>query len=98
MPSLKPPYKEVSVKAITSEHKKLAVSGVIVSKNLDSISIDDGTGVITALIATELPINTFVRVAGFLLDYGNGYEIQAHFIQDLSTVNQKLYKKVKASL
>ena len=98
MPQLNQPYKEVNIKEVDSTQKKIAVSGFIVSKNLDRISIDDGSGIINAIIETELPINTYVRVSGFLLNYGDGYEIQAHLIQDLSNINQKLHKKVRALL
>ena len=98
MPQLKQAYKEITIKDIDSTQKKIAVSGYIVSKNLDRISIDDGSGVINAIITTELPINSYVRVSGFMLNYGNGYEIQAHLIQDLSSINQKLHKKVKSLL
>lgn len=100
MPQLKQSYKETNIKdIISSKQKKIAIAGYIVSKNLDKISIDDSTGVINAIIETDLPINTFVKLYGFLLDYGNNsYEIQGHLIQELSNVNQSLYKKVKSML
>jgi len=98
MPILKPAYKETNIKDLSNKTIKIAISGLIVNKDIERITIDDGTGAVNAVIQTELPVNTFVRVYGILLPYEKGFEIQGHVIQDLSNINQNLLKKVKSLL
>jgi Tat protein secretion system quality control protein TatD with DNase activity len=98
MPQLNPSYKSTSIKDLSKETLKIAVTGLIVNKNENTITIDDGTGSIPVLIETDLPMNTFVKIYGILIPAEEGFEMQGHVIQDLSKINQELYKKVKSFL
>ena len=90
-----PAYKEKFINEITIKDIKIAVSGLIINKDDNLIFIDDGTGVIAANIETSLPINSFVKVFGYLINNGEEMQIQGQLIQDLTQVNKKLYNKVK---
>ena len=98
MPQLNPPYKEQNIKDLNSNTLKIAITGLIVSKSENMITIDDRTGSLPVLIDTDLPVNTFVKVYGILIPSDQGFELQGNLIQDLSKINQELYKKVKSSL
>ena len=93
-----PAYKEKFIKDIKKEDIKIAVSGIIVSKDNGKIVIDDTTGNIPVEIETELEMNKFVRVFGVLIPYDDGFEVQGHIIQDLSELDIEKYMKVKALL
>ncbi|MBS3153351.1 hypothetical protein J4426_02195 [Candidatus Woesearchaeota archaeon] len=93
-----PAYKEKFVKDIKKEDIKIAVSGIIVSKDDGKIVIDDTTGNVPVEIKTELEMNKFVRIFGVLIPYDDGFEIQGHIIQDLSEVDPEKYMKVKSLL
>jgi len=93
-----PPYQELSIASITPETKKISLTGLIVSKDAERFILDDGTGSITILGETPLPINTPIKVYGQLLIYPDSYALQSHALQDLSSMNQQLYKKVKSLL
>ena len=88
-------YKEKFISEITKQDTKVAISGLIIDKEDNLIFIDDKTGVIAVNLETTLPINTFVRVFGYLINNGNEMQLQAQLIQDLSNVDKKLYNKVK---
>jgi len=88
-------YKEKFINEITKQDTKVAISGLIIDKEDNLIFIDDKTGVIAVNLETTLPINTFVRVFGYLINNGNEMQLQAQLIQDLSNVDKKLYNKVK---
>lgn len=95
---VRPPYQEVAIKDINREAKRIALAGILISKEEERFILDDGTGSINVLGNTELPLNTFVKVYGQLLIYPESYALQSHAIQDLSSINQQLYKKVKSML
>lgn len=96
MALVRPPYQEISIKAITPETKRITLAGIIISKDEERFILDDGTGSITVLGTTNLPLNIFIKVYGQLLIYPESYALQSHAIQDLSSMNQQLYKKVKS--
>ena len=88
-------YKEKFIQELNKQDTKVAVSGLIIDKDNDLIFIDDKTGVIAANISTDLSINTFVKVFGYVINNGNELQIQGQVIQDLSNANKQLYNKVK---
>ena len=90
-----PAYKEKFINEITSQDVKLAISGLIINKEDNLVFIDDNTGVIPVEIETNLPINTYVRVYGYLI---NNEQIKAELIQDLTQANKQLYNKIKKLL
>lgn len=90
-------FLDKSIKDISSEDSFVSVSGVVVSKSDGSFVMDDGTGeIIVMLEADNLP--SYVRVFGRLLNYDDGFRLQADFFQDLSKIDKLLYKKVKSLL
>lgn len=90
-----PAYKEKFINELDLKDNKISVSGLIINKEENLIVIDDGTGAITADIETNLPVNTFARVYGYLVNNGEELRIQGQAIQDLSNADKKLYAKVK---
>jgi len=91
-----PAYKEKFINELDVKDNKIFVSGLIINKEENLVVLDDGTGAVTANIETNIPINTFVRVYGYLINNGEELMIQGQAIQDLSNVDKKLYAKVKA--
>ena|SRR3989344_3547226 len=92
-----PSYKEKFINELGKEDKKIAVSGLIIDKEDNLIFIDDGTGVLAVDIETNLLINTFVRVFGYLINNGD-MKLKGEVIQDLSPANKQIYNKVKILL
>ena len=95
---LVPAYKEKFIEKIEKEDIKIAVSGIIVSKDSGKIVIDDTTGTIPIEIETTLGINKFVRIFGVLIPYEEGFEIKGDIIQDLSEIDHEKYVKIKELL
>lgn len=93
-----PSYKEKFIKDLSKEDVKVALSGFIVSKSEGKLIIGDNTGSIAVEVETTLDVNDFVRVFGVLLPYDEGYEVQGHFIQNLSDADADEYLKVKSLL
>jgi hypothetical protein len=87
------PYKEIFINKL-EENSKVSITGFIINKNKDGITIDDSTGTLSILIETNLELNSFVRVFGLYINNN----LQAHLIQDLSNVNKQIYNKVKSLL
>ena len=92
-----PAYKELFIKDLSKDQPKIVITGIIINRSPDTIILDDGTGTILVGINTELPLNSFVRVFGNLLDDQNK-EMQGQVIQDLSKVDKNLFNKVKSLL
>ena len=93
-----PAYKEKFINDITREDRKISISGLIINKEGNLIFVDDGTGVIAVNIESQVPINSFVRVFGYLLHNNDEVQLQANIIQDLSNVNKEAYNKLKKLL
>ncbi|MEK6932358.1 MAG: hypothetical protein AABW56_01025 [Nanoarchaeota archaeon] len=93
-----PAYIEKFISELNIKDSKVAVSGLIINKDENLIFIDDKTGAIAISIQTDLPINTFVRVLGYLMTQNKEFQIQGHVIQNLNKVNKKLYNKIKLSM
>jgi predicted membrane protein len=90
-----PAFKEKFINEISKKDNKISISGLIIDKEDNLIFIDDSTGVISVNIETNLPINTFVRVYGYLIQNNEEMQLQGQIIQDLSNTNKKLYQKIK---
>jgi len=95
---LVPGYKEKFIKDFDKDDVKVAVSGIIVSKDGGKVIVEDNSGTIPVEIETDLGVNKFVRIFGVLIPYEEGFEIQGHVIQDLSDVEIEKYVKVKTLL
>lgn len=92
------PYVEKNIKDLDKQDIKIAISGIIINKEEESLILDDGTGQINVYISTDLPINTYIRILGRLLPFENGFELQGDIIQDFSKIDKLLYRKVKSLL
>ncbi len=92
---MQPPFKEIEIKDLDKGDIKISVTGILVSKNENSLVMDDGTGNVLVFIDTPLEVNSFCKVFGTVLPQEEGLAIQGQVIQDLSSVNQDLYKKMR---
>ena len=90
-------YKEKQIREIIKDDNKVCISGLMINKDNNLIFIDDGTGVFPVSIETNLQVNSFVRVYGYLVK-GEELSLQGIIIQDLSKVSKNLYNKLKTLL
>ncbi|MFB6244786.1 MAG: hypothetical protein ABEJ03_00380 [Candidatus Nanohaloarchaea archaeon] len=78
---------------------RVRVSGTVISRGEDSISLDDSTGTVEVFMQEEKlePIeeNDRVRVLGRVLPTPDSFEIQAEIIQDFNDVDSELRDRVK---
>lgn len=88
------PFVDKYIKDLSPSDTFVSISGVVVSKNADSIILDDGSGDIVVLLDSE-DLPSYVRVFGRLLRTEDGLRLQADFFQDVSKIDKLLYKKVK---
>jgi len=88
-------YVEKSIKDVNETDQKVAVSGCIISKEENSIVIDDGDSRMAVFLNNfAMPTAKYIRVFGRVIPYEEGVQIQADLIQDLSSINVELYKKM----
>ncbi len=90
-------YVEKSINDVNETDRKVAISGCVISKEDHSIVIDDGDSRIAVFLDDiDASNGKYTRVFGRVIPYDGGMQIQADLIQDLSTMNFKLYKKMIA--
>ena len=97
MASPREAYAEIFIQKITPADYRVCISGFIVSKKDNSFILDDGTGQILVQ-ARELPPSDFIRVFGRTQPLESGFALEADIIQDFSSVNKELLKRVKELL
>lgn len=88
------PFVDKYIKDLSLSDTFVSLSGIVVSKSDGSFVIDDGSGEIVVMLNSE-SIPEYVRVFGRLLQYEDGFRLQADFFQDISKIDKLLYKKVK---
>ena len=95
------PSKQVLVKNLTKDMKRVALIGTLVSKNDNILSflIDDGTGTVNVIINDadmfgQLREGQIVRVLGRLWGEDADIEIQGDIVQDFSKLDMTLFKQV----
>jgi len=89
------PAKEKKIKNINKEDFKLALSGIVINKEDNSFVLDDGTGQVSVFLENNNVKNSdYIRVFGNLINFENGIELQAEFIQDLNKIDKKLHQKI----
>lgn len=94
------PYVEKFVTSLRIDDFRVAVSGVVVDVTDGGFLLDDGTGTVT-IIGSDLPqlkTGRVVRVLGTLSPTEEGVMVYADLLQDWSTVDPALLKKVKDAL
>ena len=78
---------------------RVRVVGTVLSKEDDSISIDDGTGSVEVFLEEdqmeELEEGLRVRVFGRVLPTPDSFELQGEIVQDFSDVDPELQDRVK---
>lgn len=88
-------YEEKFVKDLTPRDIKIAVSGMVIGKWEKGIMVDDGTGCINVEMEGEFKEGSFLRIFGYLVIAGDGFELKGNVVQDLSSVDREIYDKVK---
>ncbi|MFB6203462.1 MAG: OB-fold nucleic acid binding domain-containing protein [Candidatus Nanohaloarchaea archaeon] len=77
---------------------RVRIVGTVLSKDDDSISLDDGTGSVEVFMEKEeiedVEENEMVRVLGRVLPTPDSFEVQGEVIQDFD-VDTDLYDRVK---
>jgi hypothetical protein len=78
---------------------RVRITGTVLSKDEDSISIDDGSGTVEVFgeedDLEDVEENQRVRVLGRVLPTPDSFEIQGEIVQDFSGVDQELHDRVK---
>ena len=94
------PGRPMSIEEIDPrEHIRVRIIGTVLSKDDDSISLDDGTGTVEVFLEDEkmedLEENQRIRIFGRVLPTPDSFEIQGEIVQDFSDVDPELYSRVK---
>jgi hypothetical protein len=78
---------------------RIRVVGTIISKDEDSISLDDGTGSTEVFLEEEqmegLEEGQRIRIFGRVLPTPDSFELQGEVVQDFSEVDPELQDRVK---
>lgn len=78
---------------------RVRVIGTVLSKEEDSISLDDGTGTVEVFLEDEkmedLEENQRIRIFGRVLPTPDSFEIQGEIVQDFSNIDPELYSRIK---
>ena len=94
------PARPKSVEDIDPQNDiRVRVIGTILSKDEDSISLDDGSGSVEVFLEEEqmddLEEGQRIRVLGRVLPTPDSFELQGEVVQDFSDVDPELYDRVK---
>ena len=91
------PYTEMFVHDLQSHDFRVAVSGVIVDREEGSFVLDDGTGSVLILAQDQgaRVQGQVVRVLGTVSPTASGVMVIADLVQDWSSVDAGILKKVK---
>lgn len=78
---------------------RVRIIGTVLSKDQDSIKIDDGTGSVETFLdeedLEEIEDSERVRVFGRVLPTPDSFEIQGEIVQSLEGLDPELYDRVK---
>jgi hypothetical protein len=78
---------------------RVRIVGTVLSKDEDSVSLDDGSGTVEVFMEEEdleeVEENQRIRVLGRVLPTPDSFEIQGEIVQDFSSVDQELHDRVK---
>lgn len=89
----KAPAVERSVLEITEEDIKVRVLGRVAEREADYLVLEDETGKLRVNTSEELETGSLVRVFGRPLKNDTGFAVEAELIQNMSGLDEKLYKK-----
>ncbi len=78
---------------------RVRVLGTVLSKDEDSVTIDDSTGTVEVFLEEDvlenIEENNRIRVLGRVLPTPDSFEIQGEIVQDFSDVDSDLLDRVK---
>jgi DNA/RNA endonuclease YhcR with UshA esterase domain len=78
---------------------RVRVTGTVISKEEDSVALDDSTGTVDVFMKEEeleeIEDGQRIRVLGRVLPTPDSFEIQAEAVQDFSGVDPELEQRVK---
>lgn len=78
---------------------RVRILGTVLSKDEDSVTIDDGTGSVEVFLEEEdledIEDGNRIRVLGRVLPTPESFEIQGEIVQDFSNVDSELLDRVK---
>ena len=91
------PSFERRISEVSSKDIRVRIYGTIVDSQVDSITLDDGTGTVKVGIEQSVKADpgSKVRVIGRVIPFDAGVEIQAEIIQDMSGLDFDLLRKVQ---
>lgn len=95
------PSIEKQIKDLTKDDVRVAITGLVISKNENSFFLDDGTSQIPVSVQDSEKMRKakgYVRVFGRLMPFEEGFELQGEIIQDFSKIDKALHKKVRELL
>ena len=90
-------FREILIKNIRNIGETVAISGIIIFVDDDYFLIDDGTGQSRILSKSSLNIGGYARIFGIVVGTEN-LEINPQIVQDLSTIDKRLHKRLKELL
>jgi len=92
------PSVERRISEIMAEDMRVSVIGTVIDKQDDSIMLDDGTGKISIGFDSSVDVETdqLVRVFGRVIPIEQGFELQGEIIQDMSSVDKELLRKLRS--
>ncbi len=78
---------------------KVSVLGMVVDKKDDVLVLDDGTGKVQVFVDSvevldNIDVNKTVRIFGSTIPTDEGFELKADIVQNMSSLDINLYKKV----
>lgn len=78
---------------------RVRVVGTVLSKDEDSITVDDGSGTVEVFLEEEaleeLEENQRIRILGRVLPTPESFEIQGEIVQSFENVDPEIYDRVK---
>ena len=92
------PSVERRISEIMAEDMRVSVIGTVIDKQDESIMLDDGTGKISIGFDSSVDVETdqLVRVFGRVIPIEQGFELQGEIIQDMSSVDKELLRKLRS--
>tara|TARA_Y100000310_G_scaffold326112_1_gene390552 strand:- start:1543 stop:1830 length:288 start_codon:yes stop_codon:yes gene_type:complete len=73
---------------------RVAVSGVVISKQENGFLMDDGTGQLVVLSDVVVEEGSYVRSFGQLIPLEERNELQASFVQNLDDIDKEVHRNV----
>ena len=91
------PSKEKAITDIKPDDLRVRLIGTVVDSKDSNLVLDDGTGKINVNFdeVTKTEPNKIVSVFGRVVPLDSGFEIHGEIVQDMSTLDMGLLKKIR---